>query len=159
MTTGPDITEITLDEMTAEAADELAERIAEIDPWRRLAIPANRIRRLFEAGNGKEVRAIQIGNRPVGAIVVQRNWLLGPYLQHLSVLPEAQARGAGTRALHWLEGIARRDRQSNIWLCVSAFNGQALAFYARHGFFQAANLPDLVRPGEDEILMRRRLDA
>ena len=147
MTTGRDSAKITLDAMTAEAADELAGRIAEIDPWRRLAIPADRIRRLLEAGHGLEIRAIRIGNRPVGAIVAQRNWLLGPYLRHLSVLPEAQARGAGTRALAWLEGIARRDRQSNIWLCVSAFNGQALAFYARHGFVQAANLPDLVRPG------------
>ena len=158
MTTGTDA-DITLDEMTAEAADELAGRIAEIDPWRRLAIPADRIRRLLEAGHGLEIRAIRIGNRPAGAIVVQRDWLLGPYLRHLSVLPEAQARGAGTRALAWLEGIARRDRQSNIWLCVSAFNSQALAFYARHGFVEAANLPDLVRPDEDEILMRRRLEA
>jgi ribosomal protein S18 acetylase RimI-like enzyme len=158
MTTSADA-DITLDEMTAEAADELAGRIAEIDPWRRLAIPADRIRRLLEAGHGLEIRAIQIANRPVGAIVVQCDWLLGPYLQHLSVLPEAQARGAGTRALAWLEGIARRDGQSNIWLCVSAFNSQALAFYARHGFVEAANLPDLVRPGEDEILMRRRLEA
>lgn len=156
MTIGP---EISLDEMIAEAADHLAVRIAEIDPWRRLAIPADRIRRLFEAGHGSEIRAIQIGHRAVGAVVVQRNWLLGPYLQHLSVLPEAQARGAGTRALAWLEEIARRDRQANIWLCVSAFNCQALAFYARHGFVEAANLPDLVRPGEDEILMRRRLEA
>ena len=158
MTTGTDA-DITLDEMTAEAADELAGRIAEIDPWRRLAIPADRIRRLLEAGHGLEIRVIRIDNRPVGAIVVQCDWLLGPYLRHLSVLPEAQARGAGTRALAWLEGIARRDRQSNIWLCVSAFNSQALAFYARHGFVEAANLPDLVRPGEDEILMRRRLEA
>ena len=156
MTTGADIT---LDEMTAEAADELAGRIAEIDPWRRLAIPADSIRRLLEARHGSEVRAIRIADRPVGAVVVQCNWLLGPYLQHLSVLPEAQARGAGTRALAWLEEIARRDRQSNIWLCVSAFNSRALAFYARHGFVQAANLPDLVRPGEDEILMRRRLES
>jgi GNAT superfamily N-acetyltransferase len=158
MTTSADA-DITLDEMTAEAAGELAGRIAEIDPWRRLAIPADRIGRLFETGTGREVRAIQIANRPVGAIVVQCDWLLGPYLQHLSVLPEAQARGAGTRALAWLEGIARRDGQSNIWLCVSAFNCQARAFYARHGFVEAANLPDLVRPGEDEILMRRRLEA
>ncbi len=151
--------EITLDEMTAEAADHLAVRIAEIDPWRRLAIPVDRIRWLFEAGHGSEVRAIQIGHRPVGAVVVQCNWLLGPYLQHLSVLPEAQARGAGTLALAWLEEIARQDHQSNIWLCVSAFNCQARAFYARHGFVETATLPDLIRPGEDEILMRRRLEA
>lgn len=158
MTTGTDA-DITLDEMTAEAAGELAGRIVEIDRWRRLAILVDRIRQLLDSGHGSEVRAIRIGNRPVGAIVVQCDWLLGPYLRHLSVLPDAQAPGAGTRAPHWLEGIARRDRQSNIWLCVSAFNSLALAFYARHGFVQAANLPELVRPGEDEILMRRRLQA
>ena len=99
MTTGTDA-DITLDEMTAEAAGELAGRIIEIDPWRRLSIPADRIRQLLDSGHGSEVRAIRIGSRPVGAIVVQCDWLLGPYLRHLSVLPDAQAPGAGTRALH-----------------------------------------------------------
>ena len=42
---------IALEEMTAQSADKLAKHFAQIDPWLRLAIPANRLRRLFEASN------------------------------------------------------------------------------------------------------------
>jgi ribosomal protein S18 acetylase RimI-like enzyme len=45
----------------------------------------------------------------------------------------------------------------NLWLCVSAFNSRAIAFYERQGFQPVADLPDLVTPGFAELLMRKRL--
>ena len=36
-------------------------------------------------------------------------------------------------------------------------NGRAIAFYARHGFEEAAKLPDLVKDGSIEVLMRKRI--
>ncbi len=149
---------ITLEAMTPEIASGLAEKIAAIDPWHRLAIPPDHLRALFTATPASDIRLIARDGQPAGAIVIQPNWLLGPYLKHLSVLPEAQRNGAGAAALAWLEDLARSDHQTNIWLCVSAFNHQAEAFYRRHGFTVAATLPDLVRPGEDEVLMRRQLN-
>lgn len=149
--------EIHLEAMPPALVPALAARIAAIDPWRRLAIPLDRLARQFEPAEGVDVRLVTLANEPVGALVVRRNWLLGPYLQHLSVLPEAQGRGAGRKALALLDAIAVADGQLNVWLCVSAFNTHATAFYRRHGFTEVADLPDLVRPGESEILMRRRL--
>jgi ribosomal protein S18 acetylase RimI-like enzyme len=154
--------------MTAEAAATLAPRIAGIDPWHRLAIAPDRLARQFAPRDGVEIRLVTLAeapapdalaqNAPVGAVVIRRDWLLGPYLQHLSVLPEAQGHGAGRAALALLDHLARADGHRNAWLCVSAFNERALTFYRRHGFTAAAHLPDLVRPGDSEILMRRRLD-
>jgi hypothetical protein len=40
---------------------------------------------------------------------------------------------------------------------VSAFNPGAQRLYRAHGFEQVAALGDLVRDGDDELLMRKRL--
>ena len=155
--TSPPRMDIRLEAMSPSVALALAPRIADIDPWRRLAVPAERLARQFTPAPSVEIRLVAVAGAPAGAVVIRRNWLLGPYLQHLSVLPEAQGRGAGTAALALLDDIARSDGHKNVWLCVSGFNTGAAGFYRRHGFTAAADLQDLVRPGESEILMRRIL--
>ena len=53
--------------------------------------------------------------------------------------------------------VEARDHYRNLWLCVSAFNVAAQRFYARHGFERVATLAGLLRDGDDELLMRKRL--
>ena len=45
----------------------------------------------------------------------------------------------------------------NLWVCASSFNADALRFYERHGFRQAAALPGLAADGFKEILLRKVL--
>ena len=66
-----------------------------------------------------------------GAIGVRRNWLRGPYLQFLGILPAFQRRGIGSVALDWFEGEARAAQAQNLWVAASDFNARALAFYER----------------------------
>jgi ribosomal protein S18 acetylase RimI-like enzyme len=40
---------------------------------------------------------------------------------------------------------------------VSASNVGAQSFYRRYGYSEAARLDELIKDGEDEILMRKRL--
>jgi len=44
-------------------------------------------------------------------------------------------------------------------ISVSSFNTEARRFYERQGFAEVALLPDLIKPGFDEVLMRRRGDS
>lgn len=101
--------------------------------------------------------AITIGSDAVGALVVRQDWLLGPYLRHLSIAQSARGQGLGAFALLWLENYARDRNQRNIWLCVSEFNTAARRFYTRHHFETMTTITDLVVTGENEILMRRQL--
>jgi diamine N-acetyltransferase len=94
-----------------------------------------------------------------GGMVIRDPWLVGPYLQTIAVLPGHQGSGAGGLMLAWFEARARLTHQRNIWLCVSAFNTEAQRFYQAHGWQRVADLPDLIRDGDGEIMLRKRLIA
>ena len=91
-----------------------------------------------------------------GIIVVEMPFLLGAFIALLAVRPEMAGRGLG-RAL---VAEARRqvfDVAGKRWLYVSADSGNraALAFYRALGFSRVGRLPDLIRAGNTEILLRR----
>jgi len=80
--------------------------------------------------------------------------LLGGFIALLAVRPEAAGQGLGTALIaHIAARVARKRR----WLYVSADgnNRAALRFYRRLGFQRVGRLPDLVRAGRVEILLRR----
>jgi [ribosomal protein S18]-alanine N-acetyltransferase len=145
--------------MTAKFADRLAPDIAVSDPWHRLGIEQASIAKMLTADQPDQMqRAITRNGEPIGAIVIQLNWLLGPYLKHLSIREDARSSGSGTVAVNWLVDFAQLHSQRNIWLCVSQFNERAQHFYSKNGFEITAVLDDLIVGGENEILMRRRLN-
>lgn len=149
---------ITLAPMTAEDAGIIGRRLAAIDPWARLGFDAARFADFLAAAEDGAFRfKVLSGTDRAGAVVVRFPWLSGPYLNILGVVPDFQRRGIGAATLAWLEGEARQAAARNVWLCVSAFNADARVFYERHGYGCAAALEDLVKDGEDEILMRKRM--
>lgn len=146
--------------MTPLWAADLAPLIAKSDPWLRLGISADKIEALLSGEKPDRLqKSIVAGGSPIGAIVVSKNWLAGFYLQHLSLLKPYRGIGAGTAALKWLIDRATRENQRSIWLCVSEFNERAEKFYEHHGFKRVAVIDELLVAGENEILMRRRLDT
>jgi ribosomal protein S18 acetylase RimI-like enzyme len=142
--------------LDAAAAAELADRLASMDPWRRLGYAAERLQR-YLSGDGPALARYRVdaGGELAGAITVRWPWLHGPYLELLAILPEAQGQGLGGALLAWLEAEAAPSR--NLWVVVSAFNTGARRFYERHGFAQVGVVPGLVRDGFDEVLLRKRL--
>lgn len=46
---------------------------------------------------------------------------------------------------------------ANLWTTATESNISAQAFYARCGFEIAGTLPNLIRPGLNEILLRKKL--
>ena len=78
-------------------------------------------------------------------------------MQFLALLPGAQGQGHGQALLQWFEAQARSAGARNLWICVSAFNTGAQRLYRRFGFEAVTILDDLIKPGVDEVLMRKRL--
>ncbi len=139
-------------------AERVAEIFCSIDPWARLGFSSVTLARYLSANErGAPRYAIMAGHEVAGVICIRLNWLRGPYLQFLGILPDYQRNQLGSSVLTWLAQEAKRHREPNVWVCTSLFNSDALKFYQRHGFERAAELSDLVAPGESEILLRRRL--
>jgi ribosomal protein S18 acetylase RimI-like enzyme len=127
-----------------------------MEPWRGLDYRADPLGRwLARAAREGEIwlaRAAAAG--PIsGIIVVQGGFLLGSFVALVAVKPEQAGRGVG-RAL--MEHVQRRVFARRRWLYVSADSGnrRALGFYRELGFKRVGRLPDLIRAGRDEILLR-----
>lgn len=144
--------------MQANHAGELATVLAGIDPWARLGTDAADLERFIATVEPMAPRyLLQADGRKVGAAVVRRNWLRGPYLQFLAILPEYQGRNFGRQFMSCFEIAAERDMARHAWLMVSAFNAPAQGFYRQCGYEDVARIADVVKDGCSEILMRKRI--
>jgi diamine N-acetyltransferase len=144
--------------MTPSAAVSLAAALAQIDPWAHYNYTPGALAE-YLAGNEADAPRFKIvvDGELAGAIVYRRNWLRGPYLQFLGILPAFQDRGIGSAAVVWFEREAGDGRAQNLWVAASDFNVRALAFYEQHGFVRVATIDALVAEGVSEILFRKRL--
>ncbi len=141
-----------LEPIAADEAHILGSAFAAIDPWAAYNTPPARLAGSFAMEEADCCRrAIRVDGRLVGAVVVRSPWLHGPYLQFLGLLPGQQSGGCGAAVLEWMEGEAGPGTR-NLWLCVSAINTRARAFYERHGYSHAATLDALAADGMDELL-------
>jgi ribosomal protein S18 acetylase RimI-like enzyme len=144
---------------TSALARAQATWIAGIEPWVGLGYRAQPLGRwLSRAARARGVWAARgaAAGSADGIIVVEMPFLLGGFIALLAVRPEVAGRGLG-RAL---VAEARRqvfDVAGKRWLYVSADSGNraALAFYRKLGFSRVGRLPDLIRAGNTEILLRR----
>lgn len=144
--------------MSTDTAAHLGPQFATVGPWKHYGASPEQLTASFcDATGGNRPFAIFAGDAIAGAIIVRDPWLIGPYLVFLGILPEYQGQKIGDCVLRWFEAEARRGGKRNIWLCVTGINADAQRFYRTHGWEVAATLPDLIRDGDDEIMMRKRL--
>lgn len=149
---------IALDNMTLARATGIARGCAGIDPWKRYAITANQLESYLTAIEpGAPRYVLSVDHVIAGAAGFRQDWLRGPYLQFLAILPEHQRKGLGQCVLAWFEGMARARGDKNLWVAASDFNTGALHFYEQHGFQRVALLDGLVRAGFSEVLYRKML--
>jgi GNAT superfamily N-acetyltransferase len=144
--------------LRVEQAQRLAEAFAAIDPWASYPYPASALAQYFRATEPGAPRfALFLHGDLVGVLGLRVNWLRGPYVQFLGILPSFQRQGIGARVLAWVEAEARGAKERNLWVAASDFNTEAIRFYERHGFAPVASLDDLVREGRSEVLLRKKL--
>ncbi len=108
-----------------------------------------------EAGAQRYI--IRCDKHLAGAMCWRPNWLRGPYLQFLAVLPEAQNQGIGACVLRWLEGEAAAAGGRHVWIMVADGSSGASRFYECHGYETTAAVPDVVKDGMTELLLRKRV--
>jgi len=151
---------LTLLPMNPARAALFGANLAGIDPWLRLGYsPVGLARYLSANDQGRQTLALQDGETTAACFTVRPGWLRGPLLELLAVLPQHQGRGLGKEIIRRLADEFRRQGEANLWTISSEFNVSARRFYQRQGFDEIGVLPDLVRLGETEILLRLKLQV
>ena len=84
-----------------------------------------------------------MGDHLAGLVGLRLNWLRGPYLQFLGIVPEFQSAGLGKLVLNWMEHETRIGSAHNVFVCTTDSNEKAIAFYKRHGFRKVGELAGL----------------
>jgi GNAT superfamily N-acetyltransferase len=154
---GPSAPAFELFAMTPELAEVLGPAIAGIEPWTTFSYPPEHMIAFLKNDDPALLRqAVFVDGAPAGVVAVRERWLRGPYLQLLALMPPYQGQGLGRALLEWYaQQAGPNDRW--LWLCCSAFNARANAFYQRHGYEQIAVLPDQIVDGMNELLLRKRI--
>lgn len=149
---------LVIEPLDAREAPQLGAAFAAIDPWARYPYPASALEAYLAAAEASAPRfALKLGAETVGALGLRLDWLRGPYVQFLGLLPPFQRHGLGAVVIDWIVAEGRRSGERNAWVIASDFNSDAIRFYERHGFAPIAALPDLVVEGRVELLLRKRL--
>jgi len=80
-------------------------------------------------------------------------------LYWIATHPQLRARGCGSALVAAMESELRREGARLIRVETSALDGYGAArrFYARHHYREAARLRDFYRPGDDLLVMTKRL--
>ena len=142
-----------------EAVDVLviAETLSKMDPWKTLDYGADELAKHLLITNPLSFRFVISGEAGrIGVVCVSYPWLRGSYLDLLAIFEPFQGMSIGRQVIKWLE-TQTKIKGKNIWALVSNFNKSARKFYQKMGFNEVAILNDLVKPGYDEILIRKIL--
>jgi GNAT superfamily N-acetyltransferase len=153
--------------LAAFAADDgriaaIAGLVAAGEPWRRLGLGAADIAAYLQRPD-PGLRRFRILDRQgdAGLLCLRFPWLIGAYIELVAVAPGRRGGGIGAGLVAWMAAQLRPSPDivhgRNLWATVSAFNDAGRRFYAGQGFDEVAPLADLVRWGETEILLRKRL--
>jgi ribosomal protein S18 acetylase RimI-like enzyme len=146
----------TLRSLRRDDLEAISNRLAEMDPWKRLGYSPEGLVGYFQRPDPALYRyAILKSGLPAGVFCFRFPWLMGPFLEVGGIYPEFQRLGVGGELMQWIESLEPGFR--NIWTTVSSFNIRSLKFCHRHGFRETGILVDLIKAGHDEILLRKTL--
>ena len=134
----------------------ISDTLAGMDPWRTLGSTAKALSDYLTADDPalRRFAVLAPDETIIGVTCVRYPWLRGGYLELFGLFEAYQGQGIGSEITQWFEGQSRL-RCGNVWVSVSAFNDSAYRFYRRHGFGNIGVLNNLVKPGYDEILLRK----
>jgi len=140
--------------MQKKDTGEISKRVAAMDPWLTLGYkPETLSYYLLQADPSLRRYSVTIGDSLAGVLTLRHPWLFGPFIELLALFDGFRGMGVGRGLISW---TCNKFSPQNLWVTVSSFNLRAQKFYFRVGFERAALLDDLIKPGWDEILLRKR---
>lgn len=133
--------------------DLLSRSMATSDPWLKLGIDQTACRRTL-SNEGYDSWVADLGGQPVGFVLLQMKGAFSGYIVSIMIVEAHRGQGIGAALLEFAEQRVF-GQTKNMFLCVSAFNHRAQAFYRLHGYDTIGVIKNYLVEGEDEILMRK----
>lgn len=133
--------------------DACAQMMSQSEPWITLGMGYQQCLPAFE-GPCKEVYVMQAANKLIGFAIIQTCGSFKGYIQTLCIDDEYRGRGFGTKMLFFCEELILKV-SPNIFICVSSFNTGALRLYQQFGFTLVGELPNFIKEGFSELLLRK----
>lgn len=130
-----------------------AKIMAASEPWLTLGLVYADCLKAFD-GIGKEVYTLKNEQELIGFVVLQTSGSFKGYIQTLAIVKAFRGIGYGTILLQFCENKILQY-SPNVFICVSSFNTGALQLYKKFGFVEVGELPNFVKEGFTEILLRK----
>jgi ribosomal protein S18 acetylase RimI-like enzyme len=130
-----------------------AQMMATTDPWITLGMKINQCLQAFE-GDYREVYLLKHQQEILGFMILQVKGSFKGYIQTLCIAEKHRGKQLGTLLLSFAEKQVLKY-SPNIFICVSAFNTNAIRLYTGYGFEQVGVLKNFVAAGYDELLLRK----
>ena len=131
--------------------------LCSMDPWLTLEYRPEAFEfYLLHADPALSRYAVMISGNVCGVLSVRSPWLFGPFIELMALFDGFRGKGIGSRIIDW---VCDRYKSTNLWATVSSFNLEAQKFYSGAGFEKTAILEDLIKPGRNEILLRKKMAA
>lgn len=140
---------------TDDEARACAAMMAATDPWITLGRDYEACLRIVRDDSRERYVAI-IDGEVAGLTVINLRGALVGYIHVVCVDAKHRGRGIGAALVGFAEQRVFRDFP-NLFLCVSSFNTGARRLYERLGFDTIGTIPNYVKDGYDEILMRKTI--
>jgi ribosomal protein S18 acetylase RimI-like enzyme len=123
------------------------------EPWLTLGLTEDQVfQRLTDSS--RQIQIAELKNQVVGALILFLDGPLNGYIQTIAVHPDWRNRGIGQQIMRLAEAIIFKQ-SPNVFLCVSSFNHGAQKFYERLGYERVGELPNFLRHGFGEIILRK----
>ena len=136
-----------------EVIQQCAAMMASSDPWITMGFSYAQCLRAFE-GHWRETYVLWYQQEVAGFVVIQPLGTFRGYIQTLCVSEAYRGKGLGHHLLYFCEEKIL-ETSPNLFICVSAFNTRALKLYESFGFERIGELPNFVKSGITEILLRK----
>ncbi len=129
--------------------------LCSMEPWLTMEyVPEDFEFYLLHADPGLVRHVVMISGQVAGVVVLRNPWLFGPLIELIALFDGFRGGGVGATIVEWL---GKRYKCRNLWVTVASFNVRAQKFYEKVGFEKKAVLEDLIKPGWDEFLLRKRM--
>jgi ribosomal protein S18 acetylase RimI-like enzyme len=138
-----------------EQVGEFSRMLCSLEPWRTLKYTPEAFEfYLLRADHALARYTVMVSGQPAGVVALRSPWLFGPLIELLALFDGFRGQGTGKRIVAW---AAESYKAANLWATVSSINLGGQEFYERQGFEKTAILEDLMKPGWNEILLRKRM--
>jgi GNAT superfamily N-acetyltransferase len=135
----------------------ISRTLCSMDPWLTMQYRLEALEfYLLRADPALSRWSVMVSENLAGVLSLRYPWLFGPFIELMALFDGFRGKGIGGRIVDWV-CLQYKDRATNVWATVSAGNEGAQRFYKRMGFERTAVLEDLIKPGWNEILLRKKL--